>query len=638
MKSYDARDRIPTLAAAFNDFMSSGDLKKLGAVTGQKKLPTRKADLAEVILRHLEGDRLRIVWQSLDEIQRAAVAEVVHSSGTKFPADQFRAKYGEDPNWGSTEEHEYRRVPSALRFFFYGSRIMPDDLKKRLKEFVPPPAKATVESLDELPAVYDRPSERWNEKKKKSEHYTEAVPLVVHESERAAQRELFSVLRLVDAGKISVSEATHRASAASMDAITAVFDAGDYYAFVPPKSKWHDDNAGPIRSFAWPLLVQAGGLAKRSGSKLQLTPAGRKALTEPAAETLKALWESWSYNTLVDELSRIDPVKGQAGRAKRGLTDVPCRREAISIELAECPVGRWISTAEFIRFLRASGCDFAVTDNAWGLYLSDPQYGSFGYEGSARFLDERYVLCLLFEYAATVGLIDVAFIPPAGARRDFHALWGVDNLSFLSRYDGLMYFRVTPLGAYSLGSTVQYESAPLVVKQVLRVLPNLEIAATGPDFEPGDRLALDTYAVRTADLIWRLEPRKLLEAMEAGSSIEEIREFLVARNGAPLPDTVERLLVDVRERSGRVQDRGLARLIECRDAALAALVANDTRTRKHCMRAGECHLAVPARSEAAFRRGLREIGYLVVEASSHTAKSPPAPPAEKTVPGIVEAQ
>ena len=79
----------------------------------------------------------------------------------------------------------------------------------------------------------------------------------------------------------------------------------------------------------------------------------------------------------------------------------------------------------------------------------------------------------IFEYAATVGLIDVAFIPPAGARRDFHALWGADDLFFLSRYDGLMYCRVTQLGAYSLGVTEQYESAPLVVNQVLRVLPIL---------------------------------------------------------------------------------------------------------------------------------------------------------------------
>ena len=64
----------------------------------------------------------------------------------------------------------------------------------------------------------------------------------------------------------------------------------------------------------------------------------------------------------------------------------------------------------------------------------------------------EFMLCLLLEYAATLGLIDVALIPPAGARRDYGGLWGTDELVYFSRYDGLMYFRVTPLGAYCLGS------------------------------------------------------------------------------------------------------------------------------------------------------------------------------------------
>ena len=41
------------------------------------------------------------------------------------------------------------------------------------------------------------------------------------------------------------------------------------------------------------------------------------------------------------------------------------------------------------------------------------------------------------------------------------------------------------------------------------------------------------------------------------------------------------------------------------------LIANDTRTRKHCLRAGERHLVVAASSEAAFRRALRDAGYLL---------------------------
>ncbi len=119
--------------------------------------------------------------------------------------------------------------------------------------------------------------------------------------------------------------------------------------------------------------------------------------------------------------------------------------------------------------------------------------------------------------------------------------------------------------------------------------------------------------------MWRLEAGKLLAATEEGRSVDEIREFLSARGGAPLPDTVARLLEDVAERCSRLQDRGLARLIECEEAALATLVASDTRTRKHCMRAGERHLVVPASSEAAFRRALREVGYLLVPGTPHRA-------------------
>jgi hypothetical protein len=49
------------------------------------------------------------------------------------------------------------------------------------------------------------------------------------------------------------------------------------------------------------------------------------------------------------------------------------------------------------------------------------------------------------------------------------------NLEFFSRYDGLMFVRVTPLGAYCLGAASDYAHSPGEVKPVLQVLPNLEI-------------------------------------------------------------------------------------------------------------------------------------------------------------------
>jgi len=277
-----------------------------------------------------------------------------------------------------------------------------------------------------------------------------------------------------------------------------------------------------------------------------------------------------------------------------------------------------------------------VTRNAWNLYIGELQYGSLGYDNGERILKERYLLCLLLEYAATLGLIDVALIPPAGARCDYSGMWGTDDLPFFSRYDGLMYFRLTSLGAYCLSIESDYQPAPLEVKPVLRVLPNLEIAAIGSALEQGDRLALDAYTTRVSDLVWRLDASKLLATIEEGRTVAEIREFLAARSGAPIPDTVVRLLEDVADRSVKIHDRGLARLIECADPTLAVLIANDSRTRKHCMRAGERHLVVPASSEAAFKRTLREVGYLLSMGESRPAKNHSTRPSDDAAPQAVE--
>ena len=609
-RRFDVDDGIATLALALSDHLTIADLKPLVALTGEAPA-TRKADLAAAVVRHLEGDRLEAVWRGLDHLQRAAVAEVVYSASPQFDADRFFAKYGREPNWGSAGNHGRGRKPSPLCFFFYGNGVMPADLKGRLRAFVPAPPAPTIKALEQLPALYKRPFKRWNTSTAKPEHGIESIPLMVRETERSAQRELLSLLRLVDAGKVGVSDKTRKASAVTLDAIAAVLEGGDYYPFVPPKDKWHDENAGPIRSFAWPLLIQAGGLAQLSGSRLQLTRAGRQALVEPAAETLKRVWEKWTDTTLLDELSRIECVKGQTGKGKHGLTAVSSRREAIVSALAQCPAQRWVPADELLRFMRASGEEFAVSRNPWHLYIGELQYGSLGYDGRHEILELRYLLCLLFEYIATLGLIDVAFIPPAGAREDYDDLWGTDDLPFFSRYDGLMFIRVTPLGAYCLGIAQSYAPTPVEAKPVLRVLSDRQITVIGTELEPGDRLALDAYAVGTAGGGWRLDAAKLLAAVEAGRSIAEIRQFLSARSEAPLPAAVVRMLDDVAQRCGCVQDRGLARLIECSDGALAALIAEDPRTCKYCTRMGERHLVVPAASEAAFGRRLREIGYLL---------------------------
>ena len=96
----------------------------------------------------------------------------------------------------------------------------------------------------------------------------------------------------------------------------------------------------------------------------------------------------------------------------------------------------------------------------WRLYLVDPQYGSLGYAGYADWpiLEGRYTLAVLFEYAGTLGLVDLDYTDPVGARDDYHGNWGADDLDYLSRYDGLRAVRLNALGAYALGLTGNHQA------------------------------------------------------------------------------------------------------------------------------------------------------------------------------------
>lgn len=61
------------------------------------------------------------------------------------------------------------------------------------------------------------------------------------------------MLRLIDQGRISVSEKTHVASAASMNRITAKLYEGDFFSEEDEdKDDVYGDKPSPIRAYAWP--------------------------------------------------------------------------------------------------------------------------------------------------------------------------------------------------------------------------------------------------------------------------------------------------------------------------------------------------------------------------------------------------
>jgi len=98
-----------------------------------------------------------------------------------------------------------KRVKSLLNLIFYGQCI-PTELGDRLIKLLPRPEddRVAVTADDALPATVEGGCDSGE------------LLIYRHNMELAAHQDLYTVLRLIDQGRISVSEKTHVASAARM--------------------------------------------------------------------------------------------------------------------------------------------------------------------------------------------------------------------------------------------------------------------------------------------------------------------------------------------------------------------------------------------------------------------------------------
>ncbi|MDE0698070.1 MAG: helicase-associated domain-containing protein [Boseongicola sp.] len=578
--------------------------------------PARKDQLVPAINRILLG-RVKAEWNSLTKHERLVVQEAVHHRNGLLDIDKFTAKHGRGPGGGITDSrYEGKNRATKLNLFVHmGDRYdpqiyVPEDLQLALRDFVPAPEEASVPILAELPPTVDLISYRYAYKSGKYalEATSTTAPIEWRNMESTAKSGLLAVLSLIDEGKVSVSASTKRPSAASMKRISGALDGGDFYA-----STECETDVGPIQAFAWPLLVQAGRLARQEGSRLALTKAGRKALSAPPHETIKLIWNRWIDTKIIDEFSRVEAIKGQTrGKGKNAMRAVESRRDAIDQALAQCPPGGVVSVDGFAKFMVAADLGFEVSRSPWTLYVSDPHYGGlYSVDATAwSVLQDRYLLAFLFEYVATLGLIDAAFVPPAGARSKPWEPTGYFEGAFLTRYDGLKFFRLTALGAYCLELTDAYEPDTPETSTPLSVFPDLRIVVQDGRLDQEERTFLRNCAdEEEPDSVWRLSTERLLRAVETGLDIGTVTEFLSARDEQPLPELVEGFLSGIKSRARSIRRAGTGILFECDSAKTVETLLSDKRIAKLGSRTGEKGIYVPTSSEQFFRTAARKMGF-----------------------------
>lgn len=611
---------LPRLAESLTA-MTADDLKwYVGALPG--RTPTRKANLVDALCTYLlDPAQLRRFWADLTAEQREAVADVVHHHGGRYEADVIGAKYpgvAAPRTARSAYGYSYHRQPPMTfdllfcHLYDVGTFIAPD-VAALLRKMAPAPAPLTLPGRDEPPLELAGAGQEWRD---------EPPETFVTETERVAIHDLTATLHLVHEGKAAIGATTRLPSLGTLKQLRERLLLGDYFG----ADYTYDRAEDAIRPFALLMLAQAAKWAAPDGAKgtrLALTKSGQALLAGGVtARHVRQAWQGWVKTGLLDELSRVRAIKGQGSKSVR-LTKPAERRESLATALRAAPPGRWVALDDFFRYVRAERLSPAIERNQYsGLYVGwSFEYGSLQYTGGDYWdvVVGTYLRAVLWEFAATLGLIDVAYTLPEESPRDFGDLYGMDDEPYLSRYDGLLGFRLTPLGAYALGLTDEYTPppAPAAGEPVLALLPNLDVVVTDARrLLPNDRIFLERIGAPQSQDVYRLSRTHLLDLAENGLGLDAVQDFLARTTGRPVegfPQPVRVFFADVAQRLGALRETGRMVLIESDDPYLAIELSHDATLRATVRLAtidDRPVLLVPEAQEAAVRRQLKKLGYV----------------------------
>lgn len=566
-----------TMEAMLNAEYSTDDLKELAAFICPT-VPSRKGERIQAIVQAIFAD-LQGVFAQLSLDGQHAVSETVHTWDGTFQFRMFINKYGSSP-WTQTENKYGRKIELLDLFLIRGQ--MPSDLLKKLKIVVPKPPQDTISYTDSN-TVLDQ-------------------GLIVRETSRAALANLATFLTLADDKKIRVSAKTGKATESTVRKMTDLLYEPDWY---------DDPEIGPMQSFAWPLLLQGGGLAKADGSFLKLTPTGRKALKKDLAGGIQTAWKRWEKTKIIDEFSRVTAIKGQKANRGRTMTSPIKRRPMINYLLETLQPGKWIRIDEIIRLMQTrEEYSFKMVNYNWKLYFLDQHYGHLDYHDTWPLLQLRYTLIYLFEYCATLGLVDVAYQDPRGARSaDYRECWGTDDIEYLSHCDGLEYIRVNDLGGFAMGFYDEYEAQKS--DDDIFIFDGTDLVANDTGgIPPGLELYLEKIGERTEVDRWRLTIASLLTAINTGESITEIKKALASLSTEEFGTELTQLFVEVEHRSTAFVNVGQTTLIECSQEARKQALTNK-KLRALCMPAGDKYLVAVPGKEQKFIKALESVGFIL---------------------------
>ena len=284
----------------------------------------------------------------LDPVQQAAVAEVVHGPDARFNAGRFEASTASrrigvrtGPITATPRCWAYFSTVASCRMTC-GGGLNPSCRNPNRRDC----------RLREIPDEWALTYKEWDQETRQQKVYRNRVPIIRCLTERGHSRSQGDAApdRCRQAGG-QRQDLPARCRAPNPGRATA------RRRFLRRQRVRRIRQDRPDQA----VCLAVAGAGRRIGFAERQDAATQQDRTKSArrtgGEAIAQIWRRWQKTTLIDELRRIDCIKGQTGKGKRGLTAVAGRRAAIHQALQHCPAGRWIAVNDLFRQMRATGAD-----------------------------------------------------------------------------------------------------------------------------------------------------------------------------------------------------------------------------------------------------------------------------------------
>ena len=497
--------------------LTKDELIKKMKIAGLKYSGLDKPTVAGILNEYLHDEQnIERIWNSLSPFENEYMDEFLKydevpsydKQNAMYKKYEIKGNYLSDP-W---------KEKSNISLLFVGQTV-PQQVKELLKKYIPP-IVIKYEALEQLP-----------EDSKRRFH-------IICES---FAEDFCGVINLTRNIRLPLTPGKQLPSKSSFVQINSVLLNKDFVfewlGGIDKIQSFEDTN----RIYGIYMLLREAELISENGGRVNSSEKAKEFLDLRIEDKCRYVFEHYMKSQRIYELGRITESEYRA-ETNGNMTE--CRTTIIE-HLKNCPVGMWISTSQFIDYIKIFDKKFLINQVEYITCFSDKHRMYLEPWVGWEEIEGRFIEVVLQEYLGALGIVDTVIYESEGGCSDY------DENPFFK----VDYFRITPLGAIVLDMEKEYHYDDQKSKSGFTFESDMQIKVMKESQNQVHKLFFERFAYQEECpqyCLFRISFAAVVKALNMGISIESIRKYICDNSYNGIPSELDSLLGKWKRNSEKV--------------------------------------------------------------------------------------